>query len=324
MNFLKILASYTAVMASVATADTCPVAPSRIIMDVTAKVSFDAKTKLFAYSYTIMNDRSSPLAATILRLQIDKEPVQITSPPKWDSNFDEFKNDVTFFWATGSKLPPGHSLNGFSFKSPYPPGNVKYFTYGDADVPTSEASDVSDEPIPDCPDFFFGRKGAHASDVVGVTIGPVSDGSLSPEMKMFRGEFADRGWEKEDHPQIKFKERGRLKVMLLGSDKFDPAKVDTKTIQFGPNKVAQISSKIIGDIRSGKEKKDKANHGALMLEFAIEDLGVTCNIDHALFISGKMLDGKKFFTGAPLRSEACTKEHFKDKPHHKTENSNDD
>jgi len=291
----------------------CPVPPTAVSASVNAEVSYDKTLKLYTYKYVLSNERSSQLKLAVFYIKSDAEPQNLVAAQKWDAEF--LSGDQAIFWNSyvGTEINIGSKLSGFSFQSPRPPGPVKFYVAGKAKIPKAVPTATDDEPIPDCPGFFFEVDDRDNKTVVGLTEGPMPPGQVAARIRIHRAKFADEN----KAPYLEKNELGVVHVTLLGTDQFDVTKVDTSTLAFGPSHAKPLSIKtietdlnererktlgILGD--NDKERNRKKKHKSLLLKFAVKDLGLRCNLDHALFINGK-ISGSPFFGGAEVSPEKC-------------------
>ena len=308
------------------TQSNCPIPPTRVDAAVTAEVTFDKKASLYTYKYTLSNSRSSLLKLRQFYVATSKEPLNITTPSRWRSRFDNLISPKALLWSSymGNELGVGSNMTGFSIQSSEAPGPTKYFVMGDSDVPTSTATADDDEPAPVCPGFNFDETvPVMETKVVGVTTGPMPPGQVAAYIRIHRAEFAGEN----KAPYLEEKDPGVVHVTLLGSEKFDIGKVDTSTIAFGPGAAKPMTVKTINTENKMSGEKGKDKHKSLLLKFAARDLGIRCNLDHALFITGKIA-GSSFFGGAEVSPEKCklppAKEQRKDKNHKKEKKHDSD
>lgn len=306
---LSILALATLTTIS-AYSQNCPIAPTQVTPAVQSKVVYNKKSKLYTYSYTISNSRGSSLNIADVALVLKSKPLNILGPQKWLPDFVTYQNGVSaVYWSTVNKtasIKVGGSLKGFSFQSPNPPGVAKLLVEGDAEVPTSVPTATDDEPEPDCPGFFNDREPLD-DRVTLLTEGPEEPSQISAKIKIIYKDFKGEG-----SCHIKPEETGKVKVLLMGSDKLDVSKIDLTSIRFGREQAPILNSKIVDE--DDKRKKIKN----LLLEFDLEQVGITCNIDHALFLTGKLVGAEKeIIGGAPLDASICKKGPYHGSRNHK-------
>ncbi len=318
-DFKTLLILFLGVPASAQIQSNCPIPPTSVDAVVTAEVTFDKKTDLYTYKYTLSNSRSSLLKLDQFLLITENQPNNVVTPTRWKSRFDNLVSPHVLLWSPflGNELSIGSKVTGFSFQSARVPGPSKYFVSGDSEVPISTATADDDEPAPVCPGFNFDETvPVMETKVVGVTTGPMSPGQVAAYIRIHRAEFAGEN----KAPYLEEKDPGVVHVTLLGSEKFDIGKVDTSTIAFGPGAAKPITVKTINTENKMSGEKGKDKHKSLLLKFAARDLGIRCNLDHALFITGKIA-GSSFFGGAEISPEKCkvppAKEHRKDADHKK-------
>lgn len=175
--------SMAAFMSVAAQSQTCPIAPTQVKATVQSKVTYDKKSQLYTYSYTISNSRDSSLGIADVALILKNKPLNILGPQKWLPDFVSYRNGASaVYWSTANKaanIKVGGSLSGFSFQSPNPPGVAKLLVEGNADVPSSVPTATDDEPEPDCPGFFNDREPLD-DRVTLITEGPEDHGSRKP------------------------------------------------------------------------------------------------------------------------------------------------
>lgn len=295
----------------------CPVPPTAINASVMADVSYDKASKLYTYRYEVLNERSSQLKLRVFYVKSSENPQSLAAAQGWDTEY--LSDEHAIYWSSylGHEIDMGARGGGFSFQSSRPPGPVKFYVAGKAKIPKAVPTATDDEPIPDCPGFFFEVDDRDNKTVVGVTEGPMPPGQVAARIRIHRAKFADEN----KAPYLEKNELGVVHVTLLGTDQFDVTKVDTSTLAFGPSHAKPLSIKTIetelnererktlgipgdNDKEKNKERNRKKKHKSLLLKFAVKDLGLRCNLDHALFINGK-ISGSPFFGGAEVSPEKC-------------------
>lgn len=136
-----------------------PEPADRVLVAVTAAVTFDNSNHLYTYDYTVRSDVSSQQEVWSLVVKVNDEVVAGTAPPGWDFTYDADKRIVS--WAategiegedlTGAddggvtpspfQIKPGETLHGFSFKSVSPSETVTFYAEGYTPIPVAESED---------------------------------------------------------------------------------------------------------------------------------------------------------------------------------------
>ncbi len=283
----------------------CPIPDSRVSPKMTSKVDYISKTRTYTYHYNLSN-QYGPLSISSLYLYVFEEPLNVKSPiRKSNEPLDRWRSKALFdgriSWSTvGEFIKPSKKLSGFQISSYYKPGIIKYSASGyNEDSPHVDA---------ECPDHFQDVP-AEQSEIVAATIGPVPDslnqvdGEIDFESKKHRGKI----------PQIDPLDKGELEVYLKDSDNFEIADVDIASLEFGPGKAKVKRHKFIneqGKECSSHDFRRKNKKRKLKLVFKLEDMKVRCNLDYALFLSGKV-GGKNLLAVQEMRPVVCEPKHFK-------------
>lgn len=221
---------------------TCPPPPNQLTAQVTEKVTFDQGSQLYTYTYLVANDAKS--AQEIYSFNLDFAPPvsNFINPEGWTHGI--FRRRSTLGWAATVPAPlppgavddggvppgfaqikPGHSLGGFSFQSPKPPGPVKYFLSGFVDIPPQNDEEGAETLLEQCPQSV-GKLLDLA--VVGTTQGPVNFIPVDIQIKPTAA------------PPVPINpaENGVTPVAILGTASFDVTTVDQSSVRFGPANAA--------------------------------------------------------------------------------------
>ncbi len=166
----------------------CPDPPNRVTVTVNATVTFDPANQLFTYEYEVFNDPTSLQDVNHFALDFASPVSEITSPQGWSDGFFDGRSTISWYAVepdpsypdepdTGDIPPPlfpirpGTSMSGFSFKSPNPPGPVKFYVMGFTQLPGAPSELEVEELLEECPQI---RGGFFDLAVTGFTQGPVS------------------------------------------------------------------------------------------------------------------------------------------------------
>lgn len=129
-------------------------------VQVTVQTSYDPATHFYTYTYTVANPSNNPSGVDYVQIHVEPGVDIITdvrSPNDWASNYKEADGKIS--WGMGDVgkyipsdyvddghstppfgpfIQPGHTLNGFSFKSFSPPGSGQGITQTFAQLPTAD------------------------------------------------------------------------------------------------------------------------------------------------------------------------------------------
>jgi len=299
-------------------ADQCPTPMSKIDPQVSVKVTFDKKSGNYRYIYSIKNENGAKLPIDHFAVVLAEKPTSLESPKYWSGQFVSASPSRATWISNpieskdGSVIEPGdirsgQTLSGFVITSSRPPGSLKYFAEGALeDVPRSSVKPGIDEPIPDCPGFDFdGSGGEFAEKILGVIEGPSNPTVISAKAKL-RGNIA----ELLEHAR---ESRQRLvEVMIFSSEDMDIGKIDVASVRFGLGNANAISSRFMSsELESDREDNDrpsfekfKAGSKVLVLRFDANKIGVRCELDRALFLTGNAA-GKRFEAGVSIKPLKC-------------------
>lgn len=278
-------------------ADTCPISPLKVDPGLKASVEYNSKTKLYTYFYSLENGKTSVLPISSFRIMLNEAPLEIKTPAKWHGNFHKYNEPNDFTFTSMFAIKSGSKMEGFSFKSPLPPGVVVYYTMGDTDVPTTTPITGNDEPVPNCPGFFFDRPFLEGF-INGLTIGPVPLNQISVELKLKKikeNKKETKDEEEEFTETSPAKDSGKIVAILKTSKDLDVDSVNISTMVLGTGQAPVESSKITG------ERK----HEELRMVFDLKKLGIVCDRDRVLILKGKTKDGKDILGGEPIKTKDC-------------------
>jgi hypothetical protein len=274
-------------------ADFCPTPPTRVDPNVGVKISFDKKSKLYTYRYTLSNGRSALLPIDEFILRISKPPTRVGSPSNWDgSPFVRSGVQSHFIWDTAfaaNYVAPGGEKSGFEIESPYEPGVIQYYVLGRTETRVGTPTADDDEPTPDC-EGFYDDKPMLDGMVSGITQGPVSDGRLSLDI-----ELKDSKGERECGPVSPYEDKGLLNVLVKGKKDFNVDDLDLTTLKFGVGQAPVVSSRKLG-------KSDN-----LLLQFNTQAVEIECGRDRVLFLTGKTKTGIDVLGGVEVKTKNCDK-----------------
>jgi hypothetical protein len=324
----------------IASADTCPEPGTAAAPSLTSTVSFDSKTKLYTYDYSIKNlssgSQNTPLDQ--FGLYLSEKPLSWTTVNNWRPGFNNNGLSSPYFsWEThtidpaianlpaNGKLPahinalkPGESLGGFSLKSASPPGAVQFFSLGQDQPPSTTPTNVNPEPIPQCSGWVLQIPLIQAQ-ITGATVGPAD-----PDVTNVRLRARDETGEGKCRTIDVKKASGKISVLLYDAKDFNASTVDLSTVIFGPGYAHPTSSKLVpngmgeklgsderGDWEKWREKfkydgdQKSSSHENLLLTFDVKALNIVCHLDQALFLRGKTKTGRQFMGAVSANVTGC-------------------
>lgn len=286
-------------------AQTCPPTPNQVSVGVSASVSYDARSGLYDYSYTVTNSGVS--AQEVNRFGVDFAPPasNVLSPDGWVGSLMSRRSSI--LWSAlrvadpllvtnDGSLPPsivqikrGASLGGFSFKSPSPPGPRTYYATGYVAAATvtgrdeADAEAAAEKLVESCPQFggtFIDQA------VTGTTVGPVN--ALGVRVRM-RSRCSPTRFNPNAH--------GTVHVAILGSSSVSAAALDAASVRLGPGRAAP---------RGPGRAEDVNDDGFqdLVLEFAAQEMDVQCG-DRVVLLSGTTTTGAAIAGFDAIRTVEC-------------------
>ena len=299
----------------------CPESPSAFNERVKVDVSYDKKSKLYSYKYTLSILKNSKVPVGFFAVQtVIPVNKQIVPNKKWLSSSvnPNFENSIDWM---GPDLHPGDTVTGFEIQSVNPPGYTKYMLFGyPGDIPTvildnDSAEEDAVEPI--CPGFYAPGSSIKNDYVVGLTTGPTPPSRVVAQLRIKK--MKDSKWrghiDDDDDPlEISPLDTGHIQVMLYSED-LDLSKVDISSLRFGQGQAKPLKTEIVTQVKEACDKDldahIKKNKSAkyLKMEFNLEDVNVHCDLDRALFLTGKYAD-KELFAGVKTKSVVCNKKTF--------------
>lgn len=299
------------------------------IVDV--KVSFDKSTQnyTYKYKYKLTNLSSAKISIRRFILESSNAPITIKNPKGWRNNGFDI-DDKKVQWVN-SHLPdnidytikPGKSLDGFKVISKSPPGLVIMYSQGDTevkDLPTiifdtdEEARKGDDESI-SCPGWYRGG-GIHGGEVVTFTTGPAIPNRVEAKIRIKRS--TEKKWKgahnEEPDLEISPLDTGKIQLLIFGDKDIDVTKIDLTSLTFGRGNAKPTKTLILSEFKDDsdneiKEHLKKHKGSNLLLEFNLQDVDVKCDIDHALFLNGK-IGTKDLIGAAKIKHVGCDKKTF--------------
>ena len=286
----------------------CPDAPNRITVRVNADVKYDAASGLYTYAYTVSNDAAS--AQEVDRILLDFVPPisNIISPRGWSSDEEYFVRTRSIMgWdameladpdsapnnaslSSIVQIKPGATLDGFSFRSPKPPGPVKYYvtgwvTFGVSTGATMAEAELAAEEMEEACQHL--QLPLLDLALVGSTLGPSDVIPVTIDIKPG-----------SDPNAINPRNQGVVPVAILGSITFDVQQVDVASVRFGPGQAAP---------NKGKGHYEDLNNDGIMdivFQFPTQEIGLRCQ-DTALFLTGKLRDGRAIAGADSVVTAGC-------------------
>lgn len=272
---------------------------------IVSKVEFDTNTKLYHYQYTISNDLQAEQKIFEIILKLD-DPDSVTDYQVPDNAWrgEKFRLDY-IWWDTiisepymhyiPNMIDPGKTLSGFGFKSPHPPGTVEFYAVGKGELPNVENDGEIALVEEACPEF---AGDIFDNAVMGKTIGPVKQSAqLSVEINI-------KPMSTEPVP-FNPKAKGVLPVAVLGSEGLKGSDIDVSSVVFGPKEIKALKNSL--------EDVNKDGHEDLVLHFKSDEAGIRCGPDLAVFLKGKLKDGRAFQGGQAITPVGCGSKDKKDK-----------
>jgi len=272
----------------------CPESPNRVKPQVQASVTRDSITQLYTYRYTVTNAPDSILNIGDFIVNIVGAVSDVTSPENWfdriiqGRNFDNPPHPLDAVrWYTSETIPippdsvdtggldpllypikPGETVSGFSFKSPKPPGPVKFYALGDMDLPSAASEEEAEEISQECPRTAVGDLFETAYQ--GTTQGPVDFLPVTINIK-----------QKSINPRS----QGVIPVAILSAADFDASTIDPLSVRFGPGAAPEMHGKGHGEDANGDGKND------LVLHFDTQASGIRCG-DTSATLAGNAYSGQ--------------------------------
>lgn len=321
-------------------ADYCPSPRSGVDPIVKTSVSFDKKTMLYRYRYSLKNGGNGRLPLDFFGLYITETPSSSRSPAHWIGTFTDLSFAPSdFTWLTHAPkdseankisdsvtlsdpayaLKPGQSAEGFEIISPQPPGVVQFYAEGFTQPAVSTPTEKNDEPVPQCETSNF-KNPKIQNQVTGMTTGP-SDPAIQ-SVRIRAREEKGEGRCSTIYPK---KPSGKIAILVLSTRSFDASQIDVSSVIFGPGYAPAIASRPTPsgkgekidedeqmewersseDFRAGEADRKNVHSKNLLLTFNVADLDVQCNLDRALFLRGKTTAGQLFVGAVPAKTAGC-------------------
>ncbi|MEK6627044.1 MAG: hypothetical protein AABY53_00320 [Bdellovibrionota bacterium] len=306
--------------------EVCPViTPVMISPQFEVKVDFDKKNQNYTYKYKITNLASAKAPIWRFIVETKAAPIAIKSGKNWDSDpgYDSEGNRIQWSSDIDYKLKPGQSLDGFEIVSKSPPGLIKVYSEGwRSELPTikfdtDEEAEQGDHESIACTGFYDGAM--ETVMVSSIITGPSVPNRVEAKIRLKR--VKEKKWKGQHHEdpdmEISPLEPGKIQLMLLGDKIIDVAKINLSTLEFGRGKAKPTKTQIIGEAKfkdddsddEFKEHLKKNKNAHLLMEFNLQDVDVKCDIDRALFLTGK-IGTKDLFGAAKIKHVGCDKKTF--------------
>ena len=296
-------------------ASACPESPLKIDPRATISNQFDSSTGFYTYTLRLRNGSSASVGMFTFSLEVDRNIIPISAPPKWDINKHESYGvgpGRVSFVSLVEKLVPGSEEIEFKFRTKASPGKTRYYALGftESNLVAKKQKDDS-EMMPKCPGFYPSNGDSRNLMVSGVVEGgPTLKNQYSANMIMKV---------KKNNPPLNFndessiielspKDNGDIFVIIDSVYKTKLSTLDLESLTFGRNnakpKIAQLTKN--RELVSGWKNKPTGEM-FIYLKFSIKDLGIKCDLDRSLILRGNA--GERLIFGAlPISPIPCTKE----------------
>lgn len=330
-----------------------------MLPEIDVQVRYDKKTDFYTYIYKIKNKSDALVPIARFRLFTFTDVAEIKSSENWkflrfSSNYLHWsaKSEGLYANITVDKagnpsgppgntydIAPGKSIDGFEFKSKYPPGPTK-IEFNGSPLNGSRIVDSTGKDVPDfrnvipenelavlfnegdkaCPGYFDANldvdKPPRDHGLVSVTIGPIPPERVPAKIRIRK--INEKKWRgsPESEPDIEVLpiDTGRIQVMLFGSQELDVKKIDLASLSFGQGKAKPVKTVILTDFtdKNGeidndiKEHIKKNNVQHLLMEFNLDDVDIRCDSERALFLDGKY-GTKDLFGAVRIKHGSCMK-----------------
>lgn len=305
--------------------EVCPsITPVMIASKFDVKVSYDKKTQNYSYKYKITNLSSAKTPIRKFSIENYSAPIAIKSGKNWRPHgYSNKNNEILWTSRLDYKIKPGQSLDGFEIVSKSPPGLVKVYAQGDSELPkikfdSDEELEEGDHETIACPGFYR-EGGFHGDHVASIVTGPLIPNRVEAKIRLKR--VKEKKWKgsHKDEPDMEISplEAGKIQLMLLGDTNIDVTKINLSTLELGRGRAKPTKTQIIGESKFKDDDSDeevKEHHkqhkvAHLLMEFNLQDVDVKCDIDRALFLTGK-IGSKDLFGAAKIKHVGCDKKTF--------------
>lgn len=311
----------------------CPTPPTAVAPEIQDKVNFDKKTGLYKYQYVVSNKLEAKIPIRQVSIKTFSPVENVRSPAFWQYGGYSADNKK-IFWSYDvfrkKLIKPGETLSGFEFTSKEPPGLVKFYAYGKPDglqtVIADTAGEGENESEFSCPGFFYD---GFESDVTLVTLGPLPPNQVDVKLRMKK--LKDKKWQGKHDDEATLEvsplDIDRVQVMLFDDKEIDTSKIKLESLEFGFGKAKPIKTYFVSDFKDEVEdeikehvKKHRASH--LVMEFDLAAVNVRCDVDRALFLTGK-IDTRNLFGAVKIKHSICDMKNFNKHPKKKNKDEDD-
>lgn len=302
----------------------CPTPPTAIEPDIQANANFDKKTGLYKYQYTVSNKSDAKVPIRQVSIKTFGPVENVKAPALWEYSGYSADNKK-IFWSyevfKKSLIKPGEALSGFEFTSKEPPGLVKFYAYGKPDgIQTVIAGTPGEEENESefiCPGFFYD---GFESDVTLVTLGPLPLNQVDVKLRMKK--LNDKKWQGKHDDEAKLEvsplDLDKVQVILFDDKEIDTSKIKLDSLEFGFGKAKPTKTYFISDFKGEADdeikehvKKHRASH--LVMEFDLAAVNVRCDVDRALFLTGK-IDSRNLLGAVKIKHSVCDMKNFDKHP----------
>lgn len=305
----------------------CPeITPVMISPILDVKVIFDKKNLNYIYRYKVTNFFTAKSSIWRFSVESFSNPVSIKSGKGWETdgyrsenkeiqwNYEHLPDRVDY------RIKPGQVVEDFEIISKQAPGLIKVYFQGDSDIPSikfdsDEESRKGDHETIVCPGFYRDSE-IFGDQVTSIIAGPSVPNRLEAKIRLKK--LKEKKWagshNEEPSLEISPLDSEKIQLMVFGDKDIDVSKINLASLEFGRGKAKPTKTEIIGEFKGAADAEivehvNKTKNSHLLLEFNLQDVDVKCDIDRALFLTGK-IGTQDLFGAAKIKHVGCNKETF--------------
>lgn len=322
MRTMAILIIFNLSISWAQTTVNCPIPPTAISPVVSVNIKYDKKKGVYQYQYKVENKSDAQVAIAAFRLKTNATMISGNAPKFWKyGGYSDHNKNIN--WSNpgivdNKDILPGKYLAGFELTSAVQPGLVRLSVIGmPGDLPTvasdtiGEAEDESE--FYTCPGFYTGLD----SEVTLATLGPRPSNQIDVKLRLKK--MKDKKWrgryDGEAELDITPLETGKIQVILFDDKDIDTSKIDLTSLEFGHGKAKPVKTYFMNEFKDDtddveiKEHLKIHNRNHLVMEFELEDVDIRCDIDRALFLTGKIAD-QNLMGAVKIKHTLCDEKTF--------------
>lgn len=291
------------------------------------KLNLEKESNTYLYKYTFKNDSDAIYSIKHIWIRSGNNSQGLATPEKWNvvaggiNNNNSIHSPSNYIrWSSDlDRIAPSQEASGFVIKSLQSPGiSIARFRTNATSEKLKYTQVLSGKRV-SCPGVWEIGASTEEDFVRVMTLGPVMPNTISltsyvrPAGKFkWSGSLNDS---QDDLYQFSSLDKKDIEILIV-SDSFNSIdEIDSTSIAFGrglakPLEIKKIKIENKNNFANQIDEKDVNGKSALFLTFKLSEVNPLCDLDRALFLTGKMKSGKDLFSGVSIKYTECSQDNW--------------